>query len=265
MNLSYAFAGGEIVGKRENQEDFYLFNSSDTSGGMEPCSRADWVHIVIADGMGGHVGGEIASCQASVGFMRNLKDLKDNKSMKNHKRLENSLHVANERIRSWVITYPENNGMGCTLIGAIIEKNLLSWVSVGDSLLYLFRDGVLRKLNLDHSYASVLQEKVHSGEMTQEEANSHPQRNQLLTAVMGETLDLIDLPKQALKLKPKDRLLFATDGILSLTEEEISKFMSSILRSDLLEEYCQNILNLVTDKNRQEQDNTAVSIVYCAG
>ncbi|MCK7461533.1 MAG: protein phosphatase 2C domain-containing protein [Sphingobacterium sp.] len=127
-----------------------------------------------------------------------------------------------------VATDPDNlRGMGCTLLAVVLTAEGLYWISVGDSPLWLWRRGRLRRLNQDHAYRSVLAEQVSAGEISAVEAASHPDRNALISAVTGEDLELVDLSRQPCTLKPSDQILLASDGVLTLSEQEIAAVLKS--------------------------------------
>ena len=133
---------------------------------------------VVADGMGGHEGGELASqiaVQAICDVYRNAADLEPPDA------LANGLREAHERIRSYAREYPQYHNMGTTCTAAAIRGRQLWLAHVGDSRLYLLRDGKLKQLTRDHSYVNQL---VEYGIITHAEAEHHPQRN-VLTSALG--------------------------------------------------------------------------------
>ena len=275
MSLRYSLAGGELLGRREDQEDFHLLRWPGSGGGRDPAGDVPWADVVVADGMGGHSAGEIASAQASVAFLRAVPaDAIETRVLPD--RLFDALDRANDAISAWIHDYPATRGMGCTLVGARLGEEGLSWISVGDSPLYLFRDGALRQVNADHSFASVLKERVEAGEMDAAEAAVHPQRNQLLSALVGEEMELIDLSPKPLALEDGDLLIFATDGILTLDETTIAALLAEAsveatsndagetASAALPEHVVQRLLAAVTDAGLDHQDNTTLVAVRCS-
>ena len=116
--------------------------------------------------------------------------------------------------------------MGCTLLAVVLAEEGLYWISVGDSPLWLWRRGRLRRLNQDHAYRSILAAEVSAGEISAADAFRHPARNALVSAVTGDEVELVDLPRQAHPLKPGDQMLLASDGLLTLGENEIAALLT---------------------------------------
>ena len=135
--------------------------------------------------MGGHEAGEVASSLAVVNFEKaflNLSQLNANQ------RLIAALQSANDSISNKIDSNPKFDGMGTTLLATYINGNELEYVSVGDSPLFLFRDGRLSQVNDDHSMMPVILKSLREGKITEEEAKNHPQRNALRSVVMGEKI-----------------------------------------------------------------------------
>jgi protein phosphatase len=124
--------------------------------------------------------------------------------------LVEALQAAHEQIRQYSFAHPELRGMGTTCTAAAIVQDALYYVHVGDTRLYLIRDGQITKVTRDHSYVGRL---VEAGMISQEQAENHPQRN-ILTAALGTNPDLImDSPGHPEPLRPEDVLLICSDGL----------------------------------------------------
>lgn len=239
--------GDRSLGQRDNQEDaFGIVLQSE----QDP--KTD-ILLTVADGMGGHVGGEIASHLAIKVFERHF--VSGSEVPRPGARLKDALVAANEAIRSRILEDPSLKGMGCTLIGALKLGDQLIWVSVGDSLLYLFRDGRLSRLNADHSLMAELLEAVEAGKMTLAEARSHPRRNALRSAVIGEPLKLVD--SNSVSLRAGDLIVIATDGLDTLGEEVLQE---TLLRNQKgsVEAITDALLQQVERSGKANQDNTTV-------
>lgn len=170
-------------------------------------------------------------------------------------RLERTLTHVNERMALEVASDPENlRGMGCTLLAVVLAEEGLYWISVGDSPLWLWRRGRLRRLNQDHAYRSILAAEVSAGEISAADAFRHPARNALVSAVTGDEVELVDLPRQAYPLKPGDQMLLASDGLLTLGENEIA----ALLTRARGEEPCRRLLAAVEAHRCPHQDNVTV-------
>ena len=131
-----------------------------------------------------------------------------------------ALQTAHERIRQYSFAHPELRGMGTTCTAAAIVRgaqyDALYYVHVGDTRLYLIRDGQITRVTRDHSYVGRL---VEAGMISQEEAEHHPQRN-ILTAALGTNPDLImDSPGHPEPLRPEDVLLICSDGLWGLVRD----------------------------------------------
>ena len=116
---------------------------------------------------------------------------------------------------------PALDSMGSTVVAAVVSSEGLNWISVGDSPLWLFRKGQLERLNADHSMAPILADLVAKGDMTEGDAARDPRRHSLRSAVMGDDIHLIDVSSQPVVVEKGDRLILASDGLLTLSEQEI--------------------------------------------
>ena len=241
-----------IIGKRENQEDYGVIKSSGSSGG---------VLAVIADGMGGQVAGEVASSSAVNRFVESFTS---NNSKNLPLKLTVALDKANRSLANGIANNPKLNGMGATLIAAHIEPDGLNWVSVGDSILFLYRDKKLQRLNDDHSMIPVLQESVRSGKMTLEEARVHPHRNALRSALTGEEIPIVNLREEPLRLIDGDLIVLATDGILTLSDSEIGSILEQC-KVQPAKVIAARLLEAVTLLNKPRQDNTFVEVIKAPG
>ena len=259
MSLIFECASYQSCGAREYQEDNSLYhklpviNETSDQGGV---TYSEELVAVLCDGMGGHVGGAIASQIACLRFSQNYIDSKGSPVEK----LRSSLMDSNKAIAERVIKEPNLDGMGCTLIGVTMSEAGLYWVSVGDSLLYHYSKGDLKRLNMDHSLGSLFDRMVEKGEMDREQALSNPKRNSLLSAVIGEEIELIDSPENPTGILAGDCLVLASDGIDTLERAEIQ----SLLRSG--EDYgagaiARKIIKAVDDVQKPHQDNVTVIVI----
>lgn len=242
------YALSSIIGKRDNQEDY---------GVITGCHPSGAVLAVIADGMGGQVAGEVASSSAVKSF---VECFSSNNSGNLPLKLNVALDKANRTLAKSISTNPKLHGMGATLIAAHITPRFVSWVSVGDSILYLYRDKKLHRLNVDHSMMPLIQDSVRRGMITQEEARVHPHRNALRSALTGEEIPLVDLQEEPYRLKKDDLILLATDGILSISESEISQVLESC-KGQSAKSIADQLLSVVTYQNKPRQDNTLVEVI----
>lgn len=240
-------SGKQSLGEREAQEDaFRIVRQSE----QDPNSD---ILLLVADGMGGHVGGEIASNLALEEFERHFSTVSQNP--KPRLRLKESLLAANAAIAARIKSDTRLAGMGCTLLGALKLGNRLIWVSVGDSVLFMLRGKRLIRLNADHSLYGELMDMVSQGKLTQAEADANPRRNALRSAVMGEPISLIDL--NATTLEPGDLILLATDGLETLSDKQIQKILMADPKADM-RGLTSDLLNAVEARAKPKQDNSTV-------
>jgi protein phosphatase len=205
--------------QRENNEDSY--------GYWEPASDADFTQsgrlAIVADGMGGHEGGQIASRLAVETFTKAYAEAADCDPAK---RLLAALKVAHHRIQQHAKENPHLSSMGTTCTALALVDTRLYFVHVGDSRLYLLREGKLRTLSRDHTLVARLLDK---GLIQREDAEHHPQKHVLTSAlgVPGDEME-IDAPPEPLTLRKNDVLMICTDGLWGqMQADEIEKVLGS--------------------------------------
>lgn len=243
--LTFDCYGASSVGARENQEDAFA---------LATLPEGQNQLLVVADGMGGHVGGEIASHVAVNAF---VDCFVHHTKGDPHRRLKIALMMANEALAERIRQEPELDGMGTTLIAACLSDQGLSWASVGDSMLLLVRKGGIRRLNDDHSMAPVIERRFLAGKLSREEADAHPERSDLLSVLMGwHSPDLIDCPEHPLPLVAGDRLIVASDGLQTLEMGEILKIAGDNTKA----RHCvDHLMQATMDKNLANQDNVSIA------
>ncbi len=211
---------------------------------------------VLADGMGGHIGGALASRTICATFLNAIAlgaGLVP-------ERLEAALSAANGAVAERVAENAELAGMGATLVGVAFSANGVQWVSVGDSPLYLIRRGEIARLNEDHSLAPMLDRMVADGRLSAEQAKNDPRRHYLRAAVSGEELDLIDISRRPLVLEDGDTILVASDGIHTLDDEAIARLVTEHLPEGP-DATAAALIRSVDRAGDDFQDNTTVVVV----
>jgi len=216
-----AFGITDVGRKRRHNEDAYLL---DVERGL----------FVVADGMGGHAAGEVAS-RITVESIQEYLALRDDEGentwpfgFNNRYSMEGNLLTtaikkANDRVIRAVHNRPELKGMGTTVVAALFDAERATLVHVGDSRCYLFRQHDLRRLTDDHSW---VQEQVNAGILTPEEATSHPLKNVVTRALGGSPNVLPDLIE--VRLEAGDSFLLCSDGLTGMmSDEEISAILAS--------------------------------------
>ena len=186
-------------------------NNEDSFGYWEPEDDGQFLRkgrvAVVADGMGGYEGGQEASRLAVETLVAVYRDFGGDDPQQ---ALVKALQAAHEQIRQYSFAHPELRGMGTTCTAAAIVHDALYYAHVGDTRLYLIRDGQITKVTRDHSYVGRL---VEAGMISPEEAETHPQRN-ILTAALGTNADFImDSRGQPEPLRAEDVLLICSDGL----------------------------------------------------
>lgn len=201
--------------------------------------------FVVADGMGGHVAGEIASKLAVTTISRYIKE--NDEELKGEELLKQAIVQANTSIYQLSLSKEEFTGMGTTVTAIYIEENNVYWGHVGDSRIYLLRNQEFNQVTNDHS---LVWELVQSGNITKEEAKIHPKRN-MLTRAVG-TSCLIKIDTGTIELKPDDMILMCTDGLTNMvSEQDIFKLLAT--RQENLECIVNELI--VNAKNAGGSDN----------
>jgi protein phosphatase len=214
-------------GAREYQEDTALIwpeGSDPFVPAGEMAHAANGVVVaVLADGMGGHAGGALASRMACESFIARFSSADGPVSA----RLLGSLDAANIAIGEKVQQNPMLSGMGSTLVGVSFTEAGVEWVSVGDSPLFLYRRGEIALLNEDHSLAPELDRMAAAGAITLEAARRDPRRHMLRSAVTGDELDMVDVSRRPLALEDGDYIILASDGLQTLEHTEIERLVAA--------------------------------------
>ncbi|WP_432534981.1 Stp1/IreP family PP2C-type Ser/Thr phosphatase [Kineococcus arenarius] len=169
--------------------------------------------LVVADGMGGHAGGDVASSLA-VGELAGL-DGESHGSDDAAEHLHHALEAANEQLRRRVADEPELAGMGTTVTAVLRAGSRLVLAHIGDSRGYLLRDGRLTQLTRDHSYVQSL---IDEGRISAEEAERHPQRSVIMRVLTGRDEDTADVSVR--EARPGDRYLLCSDGLSGVVSAE---------------------------------------------
>lgn len=243
-----AFHVAQIIGSRKRQEDdFGVVWDED-----EKAVRL----LVVADGMGGHAGGDIASRLATQGFIEAFGRADPQRPAP--ERLRAAALAANTALLDRMEAEPALEGMGTTIVAIAREPDGYYYLSIGDSLLFVLGRNGLRRVNADHSMRSVLLKQVEKGELRAEAVDRHPQRNQLLSALGDEELELVDCPDAPIALAKGDLLVVASDGIETLPEERIAAILREHAGSS--KKAVDALLAAVEAEARPKQDNCTVAV-----
>ncbi len=260
---AFDYASRTSKGAREYQEDTALVWPGPGAGAFAPAGSSQGhtpVVAVLADGMGGHTGGALASRTVCDSFVAAYAK----ETGEEPHRLLAALDAANRAITQKVEANPMLSGMGSTVIGATFSGQGVHWVSVGDSPLLLYRRGEVAVLNEDHSLAPELDALAAAGKITHAEARNDPRRHMLRSAVTGEDLDMIDLPARPLGLSAGDYVILASDGLQTLEMGEIERVISAYA-GDGAEAVAAALIRAVEAIRDPYQDNTTVIAVRVLG
>ncbi len=229
------------IGCREEQQDAFGCSSVEFDA-----VKGKGILLVLSDGMGELKNGEKASAQAVVSCLNYF----ENHSFENMgEALEDSVFYVNQQVCE--ILQCEAGAGGATLIEAYIKDNRLYFASVGDSRIYLYRNGKLTQLSHDHNYGMELEEMVKNGEISKEEADGHPQRKALTSYIGLEELEQIDIQAEGTVLRKGDRVLLFSDGVFgTLTSEEICSAMRYTIEKSAI-----HIEMQIERKQKRGQDN----------
>jgi protein phosphatase len=208
--------------------------------------------FVVADGMGGHAAGEVASEMAVRFVARDLGSLKGLSDDLVAERMRVSIRAANNAIFQRTLTEHDKRGMGTTVTALVLYDTRFLVGQVGDSRCYLLREGRLTQITKDHSY---VQEQVDAGYLTPEQARAHPYSN-VITRCVGANSDVMpDVYVGA--VRPKDVFLLASDGLTGMLEDHQ---LAEVLHADRMPQ--DQVDDLVSEANRHGGlDNITAIIV----
>lgn len=195
MRYLWATATHKGMVRQNNEDSLYPDTSGESHG---PAT------LVVADGMGGHVAGEVASRLAV------------NAAASNELLASDRVAAGNRAIREEVAREPGLEGMGTTMtLVSLGEDGSAAFAHVGDTRAYLYRAGELRQLTEDHTVAA---EYVALGEISADEAASHPQRH-ILTRTLGLSR-FVNIDEIQIALEPEDRILLCSDGLNEMVSDD---------------------------------------------
>ena len=245
--LSFRAAGRSDVGLvRENNEDSGLIGKH---------------FLLVADGMGGHAAGELASSTA-ISIVAQVDANKDKLEDLNQK-LQNIPNVITKELKNAIAKDSTRAGMGTTLTSAVIKDNSLMVSQVGDSRAYLVRDKKIIRLTKDQTY---IQSLIDNNEVTEDEAKTHPQRSLLLQAIDGITESVPVISTH--EIFQNDKIILCSDGLTNVVSDEeileiINKFdyvgaVSALIEKSLEHGGPDNITVIVADVYKGKSENKAI-------
>ncbi len=178
--------------------------------------------FVVADGMGGHAGGDVASAIATRRIAE--ADVEFPSSSDAATALESALIAANRQLAETVAEHSELTGMGTTVSALLIDGDRVVISHIGDSRIYLLRSGELSQISTDHTF---VQRLVDAGRITAEEAMVHPRRS-VLMRVLGDVESSPEIDSMVLDTRPGDRWMLCSDGLSGVVSfDELHEQLSS--------------------------------------
>jgi serine/threonine protein phosphatase PrpC len=231
---------------RKSNEDYYYIPSTNKFQNL----------ALIADGMGGHNAGELASRMAVETIIEYLS-VRMGRDENTHEPLgliEEAIKVSNNKIFKVSLSNESYNGMGTTLVSAYFSNGVLYLGHVGDSRGYLIRNGQIRQLTKDHS---LVQELLDNGTITPDEVDKHPQKN-IITRALGTEND-IDIDCHKIPLEEDDIILLCTDGLI--LHVDLQENIDLVESAHSMQELASGLVNQAVE--RGGLDNvTVVAIKY---
>ncbi len=224
MTSPMQIAGGQSQGKRQRQEDAFSIERFAAGEAL----------LLVADGLGGHPGGDVASREGLKGFSRHFTSARTKGTGSPSHWMQDAIHAAQRGLLKQQRDQAELMGMATTLVAFYLQGSELTAASVGDSYLLRLRAGELMRLNELHG------------------------ENGGVTSAIGFNLTQIDLSKD-LKSESGDRYLLASDGIVTLDDGDLIRLMASAASP---EEAVHALLSTIESRAHPYQDNTTVVVVF---
>lgn len=207
--------------------------------------------LAVADGMGGHRAGEIAS---NITINHLTKCFKDKVTVGTKEEaiefLKQAVSEANEKIYEYTEENPESKGMGTTIVVALFTNDYLLFGNIGDSSGFVFKNNKIHKVTTDHTLVNLL---VKSGELIEEEARKHPRKNVLMRALGATTTVEMDIVMVETDV---DGILLCSDGLTNMLEfEQIEKVLNEKLDA-------QDMVRKLINKSNNRGGNDNISVAY---
>lgn len=227
MEIAYQTDIGQ---EREDNQDYVgVFTNQD-----------QLTFAIVADGIGGHQGGDVASSMAVSHIGYHFEQTTFKNPVDAVKWLSDQVQIENGKIIDKSNQFKDLNGMGTTMVAAIFFDDQMVVANIGDSRGYLRRNGELNQLTEDHS---LVNELVKRGVITEQEAKTHPQKN-IITRTLGISPDA-DIDINLYQLESSDQLLLCTDGLSNMVSNQQ---LDDVLKSNqTLAEKCQQLIKMANE------------------
>lgn len=231
------------IGGRDKNDDYADFTYKEDSYGI-------WV---VADGLGGHMNGNVASKLAVESI---LKSYESNSTLAKDN-IENIIKNANMDIINAQGKHILSNGMRTTVVGLFTDSEKVLWAHVGDSRLYYFKQGELSSQTKDHS---VSQMAVSAGEISPDEIRFHEDRNKLLRVLGSEPELRVEVLKEPVELKTGDAFLLCTDGFWELVYE--TEMEIDLCKANSPEEWIRYMVERLYKRASEGNDNFSAAALF---
>ena len=214
---------------------------------------------VVADGSGGQDASQIAVASVVETLNPRLVEMEAQPETV-AALLKHAAIAANDRIAMHVRENPPLTGLGTTLAVSLVVGNKLHWMSIGDSVLFVFDGKELRQVNEDHSLAPHIDLMAAVGQIAPGTALSHPDRYCLTSLLMGTEIPRIDCGKPPIALGPGDVVVTGSDGLLFISEEEIAQII--LARQDSgSESVVEALMDAIERLDAPDQDNISIAAI----
>ncbi|MFC5532025.1 protein phosphatase 2C domain-containing protein [Cohnella yongneupensis] len=241
------------IGARQEQQDAFAFSDFDDESQV----RLTGFYAVLADGMGGLAKGRETSNLAVGTMLRQYGERKASESIP--EALLRGVRLANEAVCRLARDSDMEWNIGTTLMTAVIQEGKLYWISVGDSRIYLARQGNVTQLTTDHVYGRKLQEDVRNGIISREQAESHPERATLTSYLGIPEVQEIDKNLTPYPLQHGDCVMLCSDGLHgAITESEMSRCFTE---GGHPQQIAESLVQAALAKGIANQDNVTVAIL----
>ena len=233
-----------------NEDNFFISQFDDVCGNG---------YCMIADGMGGHNAGEVAS-EIAVDVIRHVFQKQYHHALSEGQicdLLKGSMQKANTEIYKKACEDPSHTGMGTTAISCLVHHGCLYIAHVGDSRVYRMNKNMICQITIDHS---IVEELVSSGSITRQEAQNHPQKNIITRALGEEQQPKVDIYVRS--LKPNDIILICTDGLTNMLSD--AEILVEMTGDDVLQDKVERLVNAANNKGGYD-NITVVALHYKGG
>ncbi len=240
-NKCFKIDGNQYIGLRENQEDTIAYYQ-----------QYDEIFASLSDGIGGLEDGEVASALSCKVMLENCI----NADFINQDSLVHYFNQADQTVRKYV---DDNQlmGSGCTLVSVFIKNNEMFFCSVGDSFLYLYRDGELKQLNRRHNYKLYLDELLSSCQINNDDYQANLDKKNVVISYIGKgNLNLLDFNQKEISLKKNDVIILLSDGVFNAINED--ELIMIIKKNNNPATINTSIMNLIKMRKIQKQDNVSI-------